>query len=992
MGRGARLAPQRADLVNPERWRIVTEIVRAAAERPADQRASFLAEACDQDRSLRADVDALLAGDERAMVVGDPPATDHVTLSPGTVLGPYRVEALLGAGGMGEVYRARDTRLKRDVAIKILPARVSADPDRLVRFEREAHAAAALNHPNICAIFDIGMHDGAPFIVSELLEGETLRQVCAAGPLVVRRALEYAVPIARGLAAAHSKGIVHRDIKPENVVITTDARVKILDFGLAKLVKDDAAADVTHMTGPPLTEVGIVLGTVGYMSPEQVRGLPTDSRSDVFSFGTVLFEMLAGRPPFRGDTAADTSAAILHEDPPALMPEGGVPPVLERIIRRCLEKAPPNRFQSADDLAFALEAVMATPTSAAAAVVDVPNVRAGLLLPVIAIAFTVVAVALAAAWYSAPQGVDLGAYRFTPFATEGGTTNDPVWSPDGRSIAYDMSVNGRGQIFVRSLDSDSAAQITHGSYDASRPFWWPDASRLGFVSGVVGGEVWSVSRAGGEPELVQKMWVNAAALSPDGRTLATWRTDPKLHTFNVWLASPPSAVPREYTPAPFKVRSWTFPAYLQFSPDGRQLLLAFWNDEGESAIWQLPLPDGRSQPHRFFPKIPGIGPQLETTQLSWMPDSQRAVMVFRTASAPKRGLWMADVRTGAATLVSVGLTPQSSPSVSPDGRKIIFAAGGPGFDLVEVPLNGSPMRDFLATGSDDYAGAWVPGSSRYVYLTNKNGEEELRIHSQTEDWDRLIVAIRTFGATASMSAPVASPDGQRVAFDVSPASGASAIWISPVGGGAPTKLTPEGAAEGAAAWSPDGQSIVCNHAERGVEGLAIIRVGTSDPRRTLVQNVAGTPRIAGNTPAWSPDGAWIAYQTDHDVRLVSPDGARHRILTTNNMSRDRNEYGWDNALVWSRDGGSLYSIRRTEDRTVQLVSINPVTGVVRIVSTLGADFYFATPTDPGLRFTLAPDGRSFLGTIVRTHTELWILEDFAPHGGILDWFRRLRSP
>ena len=963
----------------------MTEIFHAALERRSDERPSYLVEACRQDPSLRADVEALLAGDDLAGVVGDRLAIEHAALSPGTVLGPYRVEALLDAGGMGEVYKARDTRLKRDVAIKVLPARVSADPDRLVRFEREAHAAAALNHPNICAVFDIGRHDGAPFIVSELLEGETLRRVCAAGPLPVRRALEYAVPIARGLAAAHVKGIVHRDLKPENVFITTEARVKILDFGLAKLM-NGLVGETGLAAARPLTEVGLVVGTVGYMSPEQVRGLPADSRSDIFSFGTVLFEMLGGRPPFRADTTADTLSAILHEDPPALMPKGGVPPELERIIRRCLEKSSANRFQSADDLAFALEAVTVTPKSAAAAAIDVPKVRAGWLVPVVTTALAVVAVALTVAWYATPPGVDLGAYRFTPFATEAGTTNDPVWSPNGRSIAYDKIVKGRSQIFVRSLDSDSPEQITHALEDAARPFWWPDASRVGFVSA---GEVWSVSRAGGEPELLQKEWVGAATLSPDGQTLATWR---KIPSIGVWLASPPNAVPREYTPAPFKVKSWYTPAYLRFSPNGRQLLLADWTDAGASAIWWMPFPDRGSQPHRIFPKIPRIAPQLETTQFAWMPDSQRAVMGFRTASAPNGGLWMTDIRTGAATPVSVGLMPQHSPSVSPDGLKIVFTAGGAGFDLVEVPLNGSPMRDFLATSSDEYGGAWVPGSSRYVYLTNKNGEEELRIHSQTENWDRLVVTIGTFGATTAMSAPVASPDGRRVAFDVwgadlaNTAFGVSSIWISPMGGGAPIKLTPEGATERAPAWSPDGQSIVCHHEERGELELAIIRVGTSEPPRILVHDI--TPVI----PVWSPNGEWIAYQGTGAVRLVSPDGTRQRVLATTNRSRDRTEYGWGNALAWSRDGDSLYSIRRTDDRTVQMVAIDVVTGALRVVSTLGADFYFGTPTDPGLRFTLAPDGNSFLGTIVRTHTDLWILDRFASRGGVLDWLRRPRSP
>ena len=242
---------------------------------------------------------------------------------------------------------------------------------------------------------------------------------------------------------------------------------------------------------------------------------------------------------------------------------------------------------------------------------------------------------------------------------------------------------------------------------------------------------------------------------------------------------------------------------------------------------------------------------------------------------------MTDVRTGAVTPLSVGLTQQRSPSTSPDGSKIVFTAGGSGYDLVAVPLNGSPMRDFLATGSDEYSGAWVPGSSRYVYLTNKNGEEELRIHSQTEDWDRLIVAIRTFGETTTMSAPVASPDGKHVAFDVYGAGGESSVWISPVGGGAPIRLSPVGVTENAPVWSPDGQSIVCLHQERGVVGVATIHVGAGDPPRMIAHGTEGV------IPAWSPRSDWIAYRTRDAIRLVSPDGARQRVLTASNVSRDR---------------------------------------------------------------------------------------------------------
>src|SRR5262245_61980021 len=307
-------------------------------------------------------------------------------LSPGSHLGPYEILNPIGAGGMGEVYRARDARLGRDVAIKVLPASISTDPDRLRRFEQEARAAAALNHPNILAVFDIGSHEASLYVVSELLEGETLRErlsqssaasrMSAGGMsqpslpaissaaathtgLAVRKAVDYAIQIARGMTAAHDKNIVHRDLKPENIFVTTDGRVKILDFGLAKLTQADGAVNADVATATNLeTEPGMMLGTIGYMAPEQVRGQPVDQRADIFSFGVILYEMLSGRRAFQGATTADTIIAIVREDPPELPVEDRhIPPALDRIVNRCLEKSPAARFQTATDLAFALEAL-----------------------------------------------------------------------------------------------------------------------------------------------------------------------------------------------------------------------------------------------------------------------------------------------------------------------------------------------------------------------------------------------------------------------------------------------------------------------------------------------------------------------------------------------------------------------------------------------------------------------------------------------------------
>src|SRR5437867_1873229 len=280
-----------------------------------------------------------------------------MVLNPGDRLGPYEVVSPLGAGGMGEVYRGRDPRIGRDVAIKVLPESFAKDSDRLMRFEREARAAGVLNHPNVVVVYDVGEKDGSPYIVSELLEGETLRSRLSGGPLPVVTALDYAGQIARGLSAAHEKSIVHRDLKPENIFVTGDDRAKILDFGLAKLTErerptDDATEVPTFTAG---TEAGVALGTVGYMSPEQVRGLPADARSDIFSFGAVLYEMLSGRRAFQSGSHVETMNAILKEDPPPLAEvRGDISPGLERVVRRCLEKEPAKRFQAASDVPFAL--------------------------------------------------------------------------------------------------------------------------------------------------------------------------------------------------------------------------------------------------------------------------------------------------------------------------------------------------------------------------------------------------------------------------------------------------------------------------------------------------------------------------------------------------------------------------------------------------------------------------------------------------------------
>ncbi len=441
-----------------------------------------------------------------------------MTLAAGTRLGPYEILSPIGAGGMGEVYRARDERLKRDVAIKVLPASFSADPDRLRRFEQEAQAAGALNHPNITAVYDIGLHAGAPYVVQELLEGETLRLELSGGRFSPRKAIEYAVQMAQGLAAAHEKGIVHRDLKPENLFVTKDGRVKILDFGLAKLVQIVASGSASKL--PTATEPGVVMGTLGYISPEQIKGEPADGRSDIFALGAVLYEMLAGRRAFEGGSTGEAMAAILKEDPPDLSATGrNVSPGLERLVRHCLEKSPERRFQSARDLAYDLES-LSTASGAAVGESTVAPPSQKWRKPLIAAAL--LGIGLLAGWALHATGRMAATPTYRRLTFRRGAVVRARFAPDGQTVIYTASWEGQPfGIFV-----------TRAGSIESRGLQLPDARLLAISS--KGELAISIGRAsnwesmgtlarvpleGGAPRGLLEN-VLEADWSPDGRDLA----------------------------------------------------------------------------------------------------------------------------------------------------------------------------------------------------------------------------------------------------------------------------------------------------------------------------------------------------------------------------------------------------------------------------------------------------------------------------------------
>ncbi len=449
-----------------------------------------------------------------------------------TTLSHYRIIAKIGAGGMGEVYRAKDARLDRDVAIKLLPSDCAADGDRLLRFEQEAKATSALNHPNILTVHDIGEHEGRPYIVSELLDGEELRQLLDVGPLPLRKAIDYAHQVVSGLSAAHEKGIIHRDLKPENLFITRDDRAKILDFGLAKLRGSNEALGSEDDTRRAITNPGVVMGTVGYMSPEQVRGQATDHRSDIFSFGAILHEMISGQRAFRRDTMAETMSAILKDEPRELTESNpNVSPALERIVRRCLEKKPERRFQSTSDLGFALESLTAATSSSTTTVPAVPSEivpaksdRKFLLLGVglLLVAAGVVAGAFAASYFSKSPSPTYEQLTFRR-----GIIKHARFAPDGQTLVYSATWNGSPlEIFSTRSRSTESRSLGLGNADLLAISSTGELAILlkrtflgQFVSS---GTLARVPIGGGAPrEMVEN--VTEADWSPDGSNLAVVR-------------------------------------------------------------------------------------------------------------------------------------------------------------------------------------------------------------------------------------------------------------------------------------------------------------------------------------------------------------------------------------------------------------------------------------------------------------------------------------
>jgi len=880
-----------------------------------------------------------------------------MSLESGARLGQYEIAAKLGAGAMGEVYRAHDTRLGRDVAIKILPAEFAQSPDRRRRFEQEWRSAAALAHANIVALYDAGDQEGVAYIVSELVEGEPLRDLIRRGPVPVRKAVDLAAQVADGLSAAHAAGVVHRDLKPENIMVTRDGRAKILDFGLARYQPRSGSEPEATMT---VTQPGLVMGTVGYMSPEQVTGSPAGAQSDIFSLGIILFEMLAGKLAFERTTSVETMSAILREEPADL--PANVPPAVAQIVVRCLEKEPSRRFQSAADLAFALRGA-AAPSSASGAA---PRLKAPPRRFVLPAAVAVLAVLLAFTLFallSAPRGVNLESYRYTPLATESKRQDMPVWSPDGKSLAYVRDViNAPNEIMVRNLDSLVPVLVARA--DAKSVSWSADGTRLYYVTNT---GVWSMSRAGGEAALILKGDYEDATPSPDGKALVLWlslgekhQKEPKL-----WVSSPPGAPPRKYEPVLFEEEGSFSPVYLRFAPDGHKILLALPSAMGPE-IWLLPFPDGAAAKGKARRLFTSMLPGAEwPPSFSWMPDGKHLVMSFATPGHPQPQLWMAHVEDQDLDALTADAGIKLRPAVSPDGKKIAYASMTQNFDIVEIPVAGGAVHPLIATSRDEMFPAWSPVAPLLAYVTNRSGQQEIWLRNAQDGSDHPLVTQRDFpdDDTLALWTLAVSPDGTRLAYTRNSSKHLGGIWISPLGGGTPVAVTKSNEFEFGPGWSPDGNWLTFFSS---AGGLMKVRVGGTEPPVMLRESNCRNPA------QWSPDGQWIACAGDDGVLLLSPDGKQTRKVGT--------KKSW---VTWSPDGHQLYALTQADGAKWLLNSIDIASGAERTISDLGSEYLFSGTNGSSFSLSLSNDHKSLAASVINYQADIWMLEGFAQPRGWL---------
>jgi len=938
-----------------ERWQKIEQLCHAALEREPGERHAFLQQACAGDEELRRQVEALLARDKEAENFLRPPALEIAAKAWAqdlpTATGPigeperlvgqtvshYRILEKLGGGGMGVVYKAEDLRLGRRVALKFLPAPMAQDKQALERFKREARAASALNHPNICTVHDIDEQEGRLFIVMELLQGQTLHHRIAGKPLPTELVLKLGIPIASALDAAHAKGITHRDIKPANIFITQRGEVKILDFGLAKLTGPARGVLVSTQTQSALTEEGVILGTVAYMSPEQVQGKRVDARSDIFGFGSVLYEMISGARPFARATAAETMTAILREEPQELSAlKADVPPALERVVNHCLEKDPGFRFQSARDLAFALEGVSGVSTAATAVPAVVPRkvriswraMAAGFLALILAVA---IGVWIGTRLSRKPQP------EFKQLTFRGGRVLAARFASDGESVIYGAEWEGK-PVQVFSTKPGSPGSMNMG---------FPDNTNLLAVSpsGELALSVRQVRQSaftyrgvlarspatGGAPREVLEN-VEFADWLPDGKELAVVRSTPGQYTLEFPLGK-----------TLYKTRGWI--SHLRVSPDGRSVAFVdhpnYGADSGLIAV------------------VDRGGHKGDLTS------------VFRTAwgvawSPDGREVWFAAADAGGnRALRAVTLSRKERVLLRIPGNLTLFDVSRSGQALVSRQTERVRMVGLVPGNSSERDLSWLDSSN----LADLTADGRTIVFGEYGEGAGLrdLACLRN----AESSAPVElgegiplglSPDGKWVlALKSNPYYDTPlSLVLLPTGPGEAKAIsTPSTIAVEGGNWLPDGQRIVVWGSESGRPVRGYLYGLKDGSLRALTPPGFGA---FGDRPI-SPDGKWIAMLDEHGKAVLFPvEGGSSRSLpgVTNE----------DSIGGWSGDARSIYTYRHWGPARVFRVNI--ATGARQLWKEI-------TPDDPAGIVAIGPvlvtpDGRFYAYSCARYLSELFLVD------------------
>jgi serine/threonine protein kinase/Tol biopolymer transport system component len=857
----------------------------------------------------------------------------------GDRLGRFEIVSAVGAGGMGEVYRARDPQLRRDVAIKVLAREWSSDADRQRRFELEARAAARLSHPNLIAVHDFGMHDGCAFIVTELLQGETLREALRSRPLSTSKVTDYAMQIASGLAAAHDRGIIHRDNKPENLFVTRDGVVKILDFGVAALVEPDGGTANTATITIDGAQLGSVAGTVIYMAPEQARGQSADHRSDIFSFGSVLYEMLAGVSPFRRDTVADTISAILNDEPPELSP-ARVTPALDRIVKHCLEKKPEDRFQHARDLLFSLQTALQPSAPGATQSRHRLTTRGVVALGAIVAAVAAGGGYLAGSRNARPDATPAshGIRRITELP---GLEEFPSISPDGRSVAFTSSVGGTRQILVRLLAGGPPLAVTKDPADHQQPRWSPDGNTLVYFAADVDqeqGAIWAISALGGPPRRVIAS-LGGADISKTGRLACFQLLDGKIQLVTAALDG--SDVRRVLS------ASAGYHRFPRWSPDSRWI--AFQRGDGvRDDVFVVAATGGEPKQLTTDRRVVGGVSWLRSSDAIMYASSRDNSMPY----LPPLRLWEVRLDGASPRPLTSADASYEQPDVHPTTGLVSAVRQHIRFDIWKIPFDGIATENVRRAEQITHQTGQVltpttsPSGEEVAFLADHGGRANLWVRS-TRTGELRQITFET-DPTVAVGVPNWSPDGQSIAFVSSKGLTGSefGVWLVNPDGGNLRNIAKRGLG---VAWSADGRWLYYSDTSAGAlkkvpaaGGDAVVvrqeptrnAIGLHDTTlyfmierplingRSEVEIRAASPengpsRVVGRiapsrvapwqivNPALSPDGQWLA--------MLLTDGFTTNIWvlsTKTNEWRQVTDFG-DRAIFivrrvsWSPDGKSL---------------------------------------------------------------------------------------